>query len=151
MRLGVLVISALLLAACGGISRDKVPQLVSADAGSGGVGEMSGGGGTVAMNNAGTGGAAADLCLGKVCDTPPASDCNSSAEFKSYDTTGSCVAGVCSYTSHLIACTCQAHACATDPCIAVKCKSPPAATCKDVSTAISYAVSGTCSAGICSY
>src|SRR5450432_2788475 len=128
----------------------------AASGGSGGSGGMSGGGGTGGAENAGaggagTGGAPADLCLGKVCDTPPASDCDSGSEFKSYDKAGSCAAGVCSYTSHAIACTCQNHACPTDPCAGVTCASPPATTCKDVSTVTTYASSGTCSGGTCSY
>jgi len=96
-------------------------------------------------------GTTTDLCLGKVCNQPPTDDCQSPKQFKSYDTIGSCSEGVCSYASHLIACSCEAHVCTTDPCADVTCDSPPTAKCKDINTQTKYAASGTCSAGSCSY
>ena len=92
-----------------------------------------------------------DPCLGKVCNTPPAADCQSSTQFQSYDTTGTCVAGECSYVPHSISCACSGHMCTTDPCLGLPCATPPAASCKDANTRTSYAASGTCSAGSCSY
>jgi sulfatase modifying factor 1 len=113
-----------------------------------GIDEAGGSSGT-----AGAGGAPEppDLCVGKMCNTPPAGDCLSPTSFQTYDSVGSCSAGVCSYASHQIACTCQSQACTTDPCVGVTCASPPAAICKDANTATTYAASGTCGAGSCSY
>jgi formylglycine-generating enzyme len=120
------------------------------ETGSGGSGGSAGTGG--GGPEAGAGGAAEpDLCVGKVCDTPPDADCESPTLFKTYDKMGSCALGQCSYTAHSIACTCQSKACTTDPCIAVTCASPPDASCKDPNTLTTYAPSGTCSAGSCSY
>ncbi|HWZ91753.1 MAG TPA: SUMF1/EgtB/PvdO family nonheme iron enzyme, partial [Polyangiaceae bacterium] len=136
----------------GGACVSKDPSHENA---SGGAGGMSGGGagGASEVGVGGSGGAAPDLCAGVTCNTPPANDCNGGAEFDSYDKTGSCANGTCSYTSHTIACTCQSGACTTDPCIAVTCASPPAAACTgtDGNTLTTYSASGTCSAGSCSY
>jgi hypothetical protein len=122
----------------------------------GATGNMSGaeGGGASEMAEAGAGGAAReDLCEGVKCETPPPNDCKSSSEFQSYDRTGSCEDGVCSYVSHQIACACQNHACGTDPCLTITCASPPAAACTGANSNIqtTYAASGTCSEGSCSY
>jgi hypothetical protein len=92
-----------------------------------------------------------DLCIGKVCSTPPADGCESGTQFRSHDKTGTCEAGVCSYASHEIACTCTAGACTTDPCASVTCASPPGAICKDANTLTKHAATGTCSGGNCSY
>jgi hypothetical protein len=92
-----------------------------------------------------------DPCAGKVCNTPPPDDCSSGTQFKSYDKVGSCSNGACTYTSHLVACTCQNHACTTDPCEKVTCNAPPASVCKDGDTVTKFAASGTCEEGSCSY
>ncbi|HYQ28551.1 MAG TPA: SUMF1/EgtB/PvdO family nonheme iron enzyme [Polyangiaceae bacterium] len=92
-----------------------------------------------------------DPCSGVSCEQPPATSCTSGSELKTYDQIGSCVEGLCKYTSHLAACTCQAGACNSDPCFGVTCASPPSASCKDPSTRTTYASSGSCSAGACSY
>jgi sulfatase modifying factor 1 len=111
----------------------------------------SGGSAMTVAGGSGVAGAAQDPCLGKQCNTPPSSDCESGTQFKAYDKQGSCAKGLCSYTSHLIACACQAGACTVDPCAAVTCNTPPAALCKTAATATSYSATGTCSAGTCSY
>ena len=117
--------------------------------GSGGVGPSPGGA------DAGAAGSAdmepADLCVGKVCDAPPAEDCLSGTEFHTYDKIGSCDAGTCSYAPHVISCTCVDGACTTDPCLGLTCAMPPASICKNSSTLTNYAESGTCSEGSCSY
>ncbi|HKO46662.1 MAG TPA: SUMF1/EgtB/PvdO family nonheme iron enzyme [Polyangiaceae bacterium] len=92
-----------------------------------------------------------DPCSGVICDQPPPASCNSDSELKTYDPIGSCGDGVCHYTSHLAACTCQAAKCNSDPCVGVTCESPPTASCKDPSTRTTYTTAGTCSAGACSY
>lgn len=120
------------------------------------MGGTSGGsaGGALEMAEAGAGGVAQeDLCAGVTCETPPANDCKTSTEFRSYDTTGSCADGVCSYVSHQIACACQNHACETDPCLTITCATPPVAACTGANGNIqtTYAATGTCSEGSCSY
>ncbi len=108
--------------------------------------------GALELGGGGAGGAPdTDTCVGVVCNTPPSSDCDSGNAFKTYDKMGSCSAGVCTYTEHLIPCSCAAGKCTTDPCIAVTCASPPDASCKDADTLTTYAASGTCDAGSCSY
>ena len=99
----------------------------------------------------GESGAPPDACIGKPCATPPKSACESTTKFRAYDVQGSCSAGVCSYASQQINCTCQMGACTTDPCLGVSCASPPGQKCKDDSTLTKYASMGTCSAGSCSY
>jgi formylglycine-generating enzyme len=93
----------------------------------------------------------ADPCLGVTCSTPPASACVDSATFKAYDKIGTCSEGACSYAAQEIACLCKSNACTTDPCIGVTCNSPPATVCKNATTLVKYAASGTCSGGSCSY
>jgi len=92
-----------------------------------------------------------DLCVGKVCDSPPADDCLSGMQFQTYDKVGTCNEGTCSYVPHSIACSCTAHACTTDPCIGIVCTTPPSPICKDANTVTNYAASGTCAGGSCSY
>jgi formylglycine-generating enzyme len=117
-------------------------------AGAGGV-DNAGGADSAA---AGAGGASeSDACIGNPCNTPPAASCANSGELITYDAVGSCKDGVCSYTEHDIACTCESDACTTDPCADVTCGSPPTSNCEDSQTRVTYAVSGTCSAGSCSY
>jgi len=120
----------------------------------GAAGENSGG--TAGKDSGGgsgesSGGAPPDPCAGKTCDSPPDNDCESSTKFRAYDRQGSCSAGVCSYASQQISCTCQQGACTTDPCLSVTCASSPAQKCKDASTLTQYASSGTCNGGSCSY
>ncbi|MEI9948033.1 MAG: hypothetical protein WDO74_03400 [Pseudomonadota bacterium] len=89
--------------------------------GEGGDG-AAGASGTSGVPSAGTGGAAPlDPCAGLACDDPPVADCVSASQFKSYDKPGSCADGKCSYSSHLLPCTCQNHACTTDPCALLTC------------------------------
>ena len=104
-------------------------------------------GGGDGQSNASMGGSSAagaagapepDACLGVVCDKPPASSCDGAQQFKTYDTVGTCAAGKCSYSEHLIACDCQGGKCVTDPCLAVTCASPPDAKCKDATTKTTY-------------
>ncbi|HYQ17552.1 MAG TPA: SUMF1/EgtB/PvdO family nonheme iron enzyme [Polyangiaceae bacterium] len=109
--------------------------------GSGGQGGMSGG----------TGGVVVDLCVGKVCNTPPPQDCLSATQLTSFDTVGSCHDGECSYASHAITCSCANDACSTDPCIGLACVAPPLPICKDADTLRTSAAHGTCSGGSCDY
>ena len=149
------ILCVVLALGCGGKAETQASPSVAGSAASlGSSGSPTGG-------QSGAGGASAeaggvvgtDACQGKVCNTPPSNACPSGTEFLSYDRTGSCSEGVCSYVSHQTACTCQNGACTTDPCIAVTCASPLAASCTgaDGNTQTTYSASGTCSAGSCSY
>ena len=132
-------------AACGHSDREFGSGASGSGAGEGGAPDAGGAPGAAG----GTGDT--DLCLGVVCDAPPASSCESSTELETYDTTGSCSEGQCSYVSRLIACDCSEDACTSDPCSEVDCDSPPATVCKDRQTLTEYDASGECSAGSCSY
>lgn len=122
------------------------------DAGSAGRGGSEEAGAAGAAAGDGDAGAApVDSCIGIVCNTPPANDCDGPDKFTAYDSIGSCNNGICSYASNDISCTCQNDACTTDPCIGITCSTPPAAMCKDSHTATTYASSGSCGGGSCSY
>ncbi|HYQ02519.1 MAG TPA: hypothetical protein VER96_27795 [Polyangiaceae bacterium] len=139
----------------GGATSSAGRSSTAGSAGHGPIPGTAGSGGMEPEDNAGAGGMPdeppPDLCIGVKCDSPPASDCLSTTEFQSYDSTGTCTAGECKYVSHSIPCTCKSHACTSDPCASVTCNTPPAVTCKDANTLITYAASGACSAGSCSY
>jgi formylglycine-generating enzyme required for sulfatase activity len=126
--------------------------------GSGGGGDTGGSdtggtdsGGTDSGGTGGGGTGPVDPCVGVVCDTPPASSCTGAMEYQTYDNLGSCSEGECTYAEHVIACTCKDDACTTDPCVTVTCATPPATKCKDGNTKTTYAATGTCNSGTCSY
>ncbi|MEI9947559.1 MAG: SUMF1/EgtB/PvdO family nonheme iron enzyme [Pseudomonadota bacterium] len=122
------------------------------DAGFAGSAGASGASGASAeAGEAGEAGARSDPCTGKVCNAPPENDCQSASKLLAYDGTGSCSAGECQYTSRLISCVCEDRECATDPCDTVVCNDPPAANCKTANTLTTYAATGSCSRGTCSY
>jgi hypothetical protein len=88
-----------------------------------------------------------NACTGtaKVCDTPPSAVCTSSTNLLSYDTTGSCQAGLCVYAQHNTACGtggCRNDMCTNDVCGSISCSTPPSAC---------YASMGTCNNGSCTY
>ena len=93
-----------------------------------------------------------DPCDGVMCIKPPMATCSDSATLKSYAASGTCSAGVCSYSSTSTTCGdgCVNGMCTGDPCAGISCTNPPTATCSDANTRRSYAA-GTCSAGNCSY
>lgn len=115
--------------------------------GRGGEGAQDGG----SPGDAGSAGAESDLCAGVSCTSGPPGSCESATQFKSYDKIGSCEAGVCKYAEHLIACTCTAGACTTDPCVGIQCMAPPAPQCRDTNTLTTYSSPGTCDTGSCNY
>jgi sulfatase modifying factor 1 len=94
-----------------------------------------------------------DPCATIKCETPPAAVCADANNLTTYSAMGSCNAGSCSYMPKNTLCEfgCASAACKPDPCIGVTCSSPPAATCKNGNTKTTYAASGTCAAGKCSY
>ncbi|MCA9514949.1 MAG: hypothetical protein KC635_08405, partial [Myxococcales bacterium] len=96
------------------------------------------------------GACAPDPCADVVCDSPP-SACHAAA--------GTCSGGVCSYVLDDGAACDDGDACTTsDACLAgacggaaISCVSPPPPTCSDAATRVTYAATGTCGAGTCSY
>ncbi len=91
-------------------------------------------------------------CAGVSCTSPPPSTCGSPTSRRSFGN-GTCSEGKCSYPPSDTACTngCQAGACAGDPCVGVTCDAAPAAACVDATTRRSYAPTGTCGGGTCTY
>lgn len=105
--------------------------------------------------------APADLCLegacspvmgcterGRICDTPPPSTCIDPSTLRAYDVIGECTTGDCSYTSRDIACP-NCPSC--DPCAGVTCNAPPASICIETHIARTFAGTGTCALGSCTY
>ncbi len=97
----------------------------------------------------------AGKCAGslKVCDTPPAGTCASASSFTGYDSPGTCSGGTCQYVSHTVACSggCTNDVCQGDPCAGISCNTPPASSCLDTTTKLSYSAQGTCNQGSCDY
>lgn len=89
-------------------------------------------------------------CASLVCNTPPASSCVSGTTLRTF--AGSCVAGQCQYAPVDTTCatSCAGDAC-VDACATLSCLTPPQATCTDPSTLRTFAQTGTCSMGTCSY
>lgn len=89
-------------------------------------------------------------CANVSCNTPPAATCSSSTVARTF--TGRCVAGACTYDPVDMTCptTCDQGVC-TDACQGVSCVTPPAAACTDAMTLRTFAQTGACSAGTCSY
>ena len=94
-----------------------------------------------------------DPCAGVTCANPPGSFCADSSTLVTYAATGQCSSGFCSYTStnHTCAARCSQGQCIDDPCAGVTCNTPPASSCVDPGTLRTYAPTGTCLAGTCSY
>jgi hypothetical protein len=94
-----------------------------------------------------------DPCLGKSCNSAPAAYCSDSTTLRSFEATGHCVGGSCSYPASATTCPfgCQQGACLGDPCAGKTCATPPAPSCKDANTLRRYATPGQCAGGACSY
>lgn len=95
-----------------------------------------------------------DPCESITCDAPPASKCSSLQTLTFYADEGTCTkTGSCRYAPTDENCDfgCSNASCKPDPCEAVSCKEPKPPTCKDATTTLTYAASGTCEAGKCSY
>ncbi|MEW5739799.1 MAG: hypothetical protein AB1938_12785 [Myxococcota bacterium] len=92
-----------------------------------------------------------NLCQSVVCDAPmnTCADANTQRSFS-----GGCDArtGQCVFTPIDTPCAsgCQAGAC-VDPCANVTCLTPPPPTCATPNTLRTFAATGTCSQGVCSY
>ncbi len=94
-----------------------------------------------------------DPCVGKTCNTPPSNYCADASNLVVYSATGTCSGGTCSYTSTSQFCSfgCEAGKCKGDPCSGVSCTTPPSSYCVGPTTLRSYATTGSCSGGTCSY
>ena len=89
-------------------------------------------------------------CATVTCNAPPASTCVSGTSLRTF--AGRCVAGQCQYDSVDSTCatTCGQGACA-DACTGVACVTPPLAACTDPNTLRTFAQTGACTNGACSY
>ncbi|HEY4185493.1 MAG TPA: hypothetical protein VGP07_10510 [Polyangia bacterium] len=123
----------------------------SGTAGAGGAGGGAPGAGGVGGGGTAGAGGGGDPCVGKTCGTPPASVCFDPTHLKAYDTVGSCAAGSCVYSSQMITCSCVGNACTADPCSTVTCSTPPAASCVNGTTRRTFAATGSCGGGSCTY
>ena len=94
-----------------------------------------------------------DPCAGVTCSAPPSPTCVDADDLRTYASSGTCSDGACSYDSSTITCQfgCAGGACVGDPCAGVTCDQPPAAYCKDAVTLKSFADTGTCAGGGCTY
>ncbi|MDP3501420.1 MAG: hypothetical protein Q8S33_13830 [Myxococcales bacterium] len=92
-------------------------------------------------------------CQGVTCGMPPASTCLTPTTLRSFSSMGTCAGGACSYTPADTTCPfgCANGSCVNDPCAGVSCTMPPARTCLTPTTLRSFAPTGTCSGGGCSY
>ncbi|MFO0597973.1 MAG: hypothetical protein U0228_21910 [Myxococcaceae bacterium] len=88
-----------------------------------------------------------------VCNSPPAASCVNASTARTWSAAGTCASGSCSYMSTDTNCPsgCSNGACLGDPCSGVTCTTPPAATCANGTTRRTFAATGTCSGGSCSY
>jgi hypothetical protein len=93
-----------------------------------------------------------DPCSGVQCLTPPAAACVDPSTLRSYSSSGTCVAGTCTYPSMTSFCAggCVSGACQGDACAGKICDQPPASFCVDGNTLRSYSAAG-CSNGACNY
>ncbi len=100
-------------------------------------------------------GGCVDRCAGVSCEDAAAPYCDRNIAVTP-EGPGVCAFGTCEYAESRVNCSslglfCEAGACvASSPCRGVVCDDPPPATC-DGDTRVTYADSGACSGGFCSY
>ncbi|MDP3235104.1 MAG: hypothetical protein Q8N26_20140 [Myxococcales bacterium] len=92
-------------------------------------------------------------CQGVTCNAPPANACLNATTLRSFNASGSCSGGACSYPSQDTTCAfgCANGACTGNPCQGVTCNLPPAPTCVNPTTLRTFSPAGSCSGGSCSY
>jgi hypothetical protein len=93
-----------------------------------------------------------DPCAGVTCATPPAKACLDATHLRTFNASGACSAGSCTYAAIDSTCQygCSNGGCNNDPCQGVTCSAPPAKTC--VGSAVrTYSGAGSCSSGTCGY
>jgi hypothetical protein len=94
-----------------------------------------------------------DPCAGVTCTTPPVAYCKDAGTARTFAATGTCAGGGCVYAVTDTPCAfgCVNGACASDPCAGVTCNTPPGKTCVNATTLRTWAPTGTCGGGSCSY
>jgi hypothetical protein len=78
-----------------------------------------------------------DPCTGVACITPPAPSCSDPDTLQTYEISGMCFLGQCSYTSTGTSCPngCAGTSCiGSSSCVGVVCNTPPAPVCADATT-----------------
>lgn len=98
-------------------------------------------------------GACVDACAGVACTTPPAPACTDDKTLRTFAQGGRCAMGSCSYQATDTPCPngCADGTCkGVDLCAGVTCSAPPAATCVSGARR-TFAATGTCASGACSY
>jgi hypothetical protein len=99
-------------------------------------------------------GACVDPCATVACTTPPAPACTDASTLRTFAQAGTCTMGACSYTSTDTSCPngCQDGTCkGVDLCRGITCTTPPPATCTNTTTRRTFAPTGTCTSGTCTY
>ena len=94
----------------------------------------------------------ADPCANVTCNVQPISLCEDSY-LRTYNSTGTCNNGVCSYSSSTALCPygCYNSACVSqNACSNVTCNSPYPSYCSGTNL-VTYTLPGTCNLGVCSY
>lgn len=93
-----------------------------------------------------------DPCAGVTCSAPPAAKCVGGV-LRSYDASGTCANGDCSYGYHDTTCEfgCENAACKPDPCEGLTCSLTPAPICATRTTRRVYESPGTCVDGACEF
>ncbi len=94
-------------------------------------------------------------CSGVECASPPPPSCFDASTLRTYDVTGACAAGQCSYVSvgHACAHGCEQNRCKDqDLCGGVTCNQPPRSTCSGGKVQ-TFGASGSCDpgTGACTY
>ena len=89
-------------------------------------------------------------CANVTCNTPPPPSCVNGATVRTF--AGRCLAGQCQYdpVDSTCATTCSQGAC-VDACAGVSCVTPPRPACTDAATLRTFAQTGACAMGTCSY
>ncbi len=94
-----------------------------------------------------------NLCAGVTCDSPAPPQCLDAHSVRRFVSPGQCTAGSCTYASADESCAngCSNGACVGDACGGVVCNQAPADRCVDVKTRRTFAATGVCSGGACTY
>jgi len=95
-----------------------------------------------------------DPCTGVACITPPAPSCSDPDTLQTYEISGMCFLGQCSYTSTGTSCPngCAGASCVgSSSCVGVVCNTPPAPVCADADTLTVPVELGVCANGGCNY
>jgi hypothetical protein len=94
-----------------------------------------------------------DPCALLECSTPPQNYCVDANTLYTHAADGGCFAGACTYSGTESECEfgCGNGECLEDPCTNVVCDTPPVPECDGPLSVVSYASTGSCSLGVCTY